>query len=211
MQPELKKLQKKLDTRSKILAISSDLFMKCGLRSVSIDDICTHLHISKKTFYAHFSTKDELVEQLLAQMRSERVQLAESNSRSENAIDHAIRELNALRNNPNEKAFSFYYDLRKYYPELLERHECEVRETVYKYLCISVRNGIAQGLFREDTNVEATVVLLHSHIFETISDLKRYAQMSISEVVMFIADTFFRIITTPCGWEYYLNNKNKIK
>ena len=31
--------------------MAEQLFLKYGLRSVSIDDICNELHISKKTFY----------------------------------------------------------------------------------------------------------------------------------------------------------------
>ncbi|NCA80053.1 MAG: TetR/AcrR family transcriptional regulator, partial [Sphingobacteriia bacterium] len=35
-----------MDTREKIIKTASDLFLKYGLRSVSIDDICNELHIS---------------------------------------------------------------------------------------------------------------------------------------------------------------------
>ena len=37
-------------------------FMQFGIRSVSIDDICNELRISKKTFYRIFSKKEDLVE-----------------------------------------------------------------------------------------------------------------------------------------------------
>ena len=41
------------------------MFFRLGIRSVSIDDICHELGMSKKTFYVYFASKDELVEQLL--------------------------------------------------------------------------------------------------------------------------------------------------
>ena len=53
------------DLRAKILKTSGELFFKFGIRSVSIDDICNDLHISKKTFYTVFKQKDELVVELL--------------------------------------------------------------------------------------------------------------------------------------------------
>ena len=54
-----------IDTENKILKKSSDLFFKHGFRSVSIDDICSELRISKKTFYKYFSQKDLLIERIL--------------------------------------------------------------------------------------------------------------------------------------------------
>jgi AcrR family transcriptional regulator len=41
------------------------MFFRLGIRSVSIDDICRELGMSKKTFYVYFASKDELVSQLL--------------------------------------------------------------------------------------------------------------------------------------------------
>ena len=56
------------DLRAKILKTAGELFFKFGIRSVSIDDICNELHISKKTFYTVFKQKDELVVELLDAM-----------------------------------------------------------------------------------------------------------------------------------------------
>ena len=49
------------EVKDKILAGSEALFMKYGIRSVSMDDIARHLAVSKKTLYQHFADKDELV------------------------------------------------------------------------------------------------------------------------------------------------------
>ena len=52
-------------TREELLENISELFLKYGLRSTSMDDICSHLKISKKTLYQYFSNKDDLVEQIM--------------------------------------------------------------------------------------------------------------------------------------------------
>ncbi|MFM8740048.1 MAG: TetR/AcrR family transcriptional regulator, partial [Cytophagales bacterium] len=49
------------DTREKILKGAEVLFMRYGVRSISMDDIARHLSVSKKTLYQHFADKDELV------------------------------------------------------------------------------------------------------------------------------------------------------
>src|SRR4029078_7115006 len=49
------------DTRDKILKGAEGLFMKYGVRSISMDDIARHLTVSKKTLYQHFADKGDLV------------------------------------------------------------------------------------------------------------------------------------------------------
>ena len=53
------------DQKCNIIKTSCDLFFRLGIRSVSIDDICRELGMSKKTFYVYFESKDALIEQML--------------------------------------------------------------------------------------------------------------------------------------------------
>ena len=53
------------DQRNHIIKTAGELFFRLGIRSVSIDDICHELGMSKKTFYVYFASKDELIEQML--------------------------------------------------------------------------------------------------------------------------------------------------
>ena len=53
------------DQKIHIIKTAGELFFRLGIRSVSIDDICRELGMSKKTFYVYFASKDELIEQML--------------------------------------------------------------------------------------------------------------------------------------------------
>ena len=53
------------DQKVHIIKTAGELFFRLGIRSVSIDDICSELGMSKKTFYVYFASKDELIEELL--------------------------------------------------------------------------------------------------------------------------------------------------
>ena len=55
------------DQKCNIIKTAGNLFFRLGIRSVSIDDICRELGMSKKTFYVYFESKDALIEQLQAQ------------------------------------------------------------------------------------------------------------------------------------------------
>lgn len=201
-----------MDTQHKILETAGEMFMRCGLRSVSIDDICNRIHISKKTFYMHFRSKEELIEALLGSMRKQREAQVAVTNRSSNAIDIAMHEISEARtNNANDLFYNFFYDLRKYYPDIEARHESAMRQVMFDHFCRGLRKGIEEGYFRDDLNVEATVVLMHSHILTTVTDLRNYTKMSPTEITIFIADSFLRLITSAKGWEYYQQNKNKIK
>jgi len=53
------------EVQKNIVKTAGELFFRLGIRSVSIDDICRELGMSKKTFYVYFASKDELIEQML--------------------------------------------------------------------------------------------------------------------------------------------------
>ena len=48
-------------TRSQILAAADELFYSRGLHAVSVDAIAEKTGVTKKTFYNHFKSKDELI------------------------------------------------------------------------------------------------------------------------------------------------------
>ena len=48
--------------RENIISKAEELFLSFGFKSVTMDDIANAMGISKKTIYAHFANKTELVE-----------------------------------------------------------------------------------------------------------------------------------------------------
>lgn len=48
-----------------ILEESSKLFLRYGIKSLSMDDIARQLGVSKKTLYQYFSDKKELVQSVM--------------------------------------------------------------------------------------------------------------------------------------------------
>jgi AcrR family transcriptional regulator len=79
-----------------ILQTASKMFVQSGVRNVSIHDVCSELRISKKTFYVHFSQKEELVDALITYDKQKRLERYEKNMKGKNAIDtliYIIREI----------------------------------------------------------------------------------------------------------------------
>lgn len=52
---------KSAQTRQVILESAIELFLKYGIKRVTIDDICNNCNLTKGSFYHHFPTKDHIV------------------------------------------------------------------------------------------------------------------------------------------------------
>ena len=87
-----------------------------------MDDICSHLKISKKTLYQYFSNKDDLVEQIMMHRRNNyRTQkdIEELKQHNSGEImltirDHIIRSFNS-------RMPANLFDLKKYHPDVYQR------------------------------------------------------------------------------------------
>lgn len=54
-----------MDIKEEIVVRSEQLFMRVGVKSVTMDDISRELGMSKKTLYQHFDNKDSLIEAVI--------------------------------------------------------------------------------------------------------------------------------------------------
>jgi AcrR family transcriptional regulator len=197
------------DLRAKILKTAGELFFKFGIRSVSIDDICNELHISKKTFYIVFKQKDELVVELLDAMsqKKEKDYRAALGS-TLNVLDLLMQSFKKLHNHSMEKHLAFGYDLEKFYPELWHERQMMLKEMDLKYMAQMLRLGIEQGMCREDINIDATAVLLANLIPNVLKDLMQVS-MNTTQRIDFVLDMIVRMICNEQGMEYYIKLKTE--
>ncbi|MBR5825125.1 MAG: TetR/AcrR family transcriptional regulator [Paludibacteraceae bacterium] len=195
------------DLRSKILKTAGELFFKFGIRSVSIDDICNELHISKKTFYTVFKQKDELVVEMLNAMHQKKEKDYQSVlDSSVNVLDLLMQSFKKLRHHSVEKHLAFGYDLEKFYPELWHERQIMLKEMDLKYMAQMLRTGIEQGMYREDLNIEATSLLLANLIPNILKELMQVS-MNTAQRVDFVLDMLVRMICNENGMEYYIRLK----
>jgi AcrR family transcriptional regulator len=146
--------------KERILKGAEELFLKYGVRSVSMDDIARHLSISKKTIYQYFVDKDEIVTQVtsnhLAQTKAGFDQLT---SASKNALDELMRIQMFMKKNMQDMNPALLFDLRKYHPKAWaawsEHKNKEIRESVVRNL----KQGIEEGLYRSNLNPEILAIL----------------------------------------------------
>ena len=124
------------DQKCNIIKKAGEMFFRLGIRSVSIDDICRELGISKKTFYVYFESKDELVAQLLhsnvlyiAGKMEELLQMKDFRKLVARFLRHQEAEKNDVRRVPQ-----LVYDLKKYYPRQFADFQTECFRTQKEYI-----------------------------------------------------------------------------
>jgi len=99
------------------------------------------------------------------------------------------------------------YDLKKYYHEIFDRHCDKVREDSQILVLEMLEKGIAQGLFRDNMNLNLMKKLISDIFSHTLIDLHD-KKISWSVTMDFCIDTIMRIVCNEAGMEYYIRVKN---
>jgi AcrR family transcriptional regulator len=144
-----------METSEKIAHKAHALFIRHGIRSISMDDIASDLGISKKTIYQFYSNKDSLVESLIDKTTDEHVfrcKFLTANS------DDAIIELYFLllytKELYNILNPAIIYDLEKSHELAYEKFKAHKTLFIHQTLKTNIERGIKTGLYREDFDID---------------------------------------------------------
>lgn len=145
--------------KDKILEGAEKLFMKYGIRSVSMDDIARHLSVSKKTLYQHFADKDELVTAMSqTHMQREVVEYESITKESENSIDELNKISVRIKCEMEELNPSLLFDLQKFHPKAWALWLNHKHEFIMKSIVRNLKQGMIEGYFRLDVNPEIMAI-----------------------------------------------------
>jgi AcrR family transcriptional regulator len=121
--------------KDKIITKATDLFLKLGFKSVTMDDIAAEMGISKKTIHKYFGNKEVLIEETVETMHQ--------------TIDVAIDNILSQQYNPIRENFEIrkmfktlfqaadtspLYQLKKHYPEIHAKVMCKEMEDCSTFL-----------------------------------------------------------------------------
>lgn len=142
-----------IQDRKKVLDTAFKLYMKFGVKSVSMDDISTELGISKKTLYQHIKNKDDLVRQVISKyIDDDNKEIIKIVQQSNNAIDEMIAIARHTLIFLRKMKPSLIYDLKKYYRDswkiIDEKHFQQIKSIIKQNLI----RGIKEGLYRQEIN-----------------------------------------------------------
>ena len=149
------------DQQISIIKTAGELFFRLGIRSVSIDDICRELGMSKKTFYVYFESKDALIEQMLqanlAYIEGKMKEL--SDIKDFRQIVKRFLKRQETEKNDVRRVPQLVYDLKKYYPRQFAEFQKQSFALHQRYIEQYLELGIEQGLVRANLNIKITALV----------------------------------------------------
>lgn len=145
----------KLEVKDYIINGADKLFCQYGFKSVTMDDIAKHLGISKKTIYQNFKDKNELINILIHdRIVNQDLQMNKCSQESENAVEEVffgMQDMDFFLETMNPMLF---YDLQKYHQEAWLNFMAFKEKEIGKKVMENLERGIAEGLYRNDLNLE---------------------------------------------------------
>ena len=169
--------------KEQILKVAIERMQQVGIRSVSIDDICHELGMSKKTFYVYFPSKDDLVQAILHK-HEQKVAHDLDNALAKRTITQVIVEWAKIAQSTQKKDLktpAMMYDLEKYYPQLFAAHKKVMRQTMEKILVRFLEKGVSEGIFRAEIDVDVVAMMFLDMQYRLL-DLITGGQMTKEEV-----------------------------
>ncbi|UOQ97893.1 TetR/AcrR family transcriptional regulator [Hymenobacter sp. 5317J-9] len=144
-----------MEIKDRILNHAQALFMRNGIKSVSMDDIAADMAMSKKTLYKWFENKDQIV---MATMNRHLNQVQGECTAVAGPAANAIEEMLTISRWADEQFSnvhpSIFNDLKKYHPAAWDLFGQHKNTFILDQITRNLRRGMAEGLFRPDLDVE---------------------------------------------------------
>ncbi|MEO5978457.1 MAG: TetR/AcrR family transcriptional regulator [Chryseolinea sp.] len=199
------------EAKRKITKGAESLFMKYGVRTISMDDIARHLTVSKKTLYQHFEDKEDLVKMVCeAHIENIMQECQQLRLSSDNAIDEISKLQEMMRNKLTGMNPSFFMDLQKFHPTAWEVWIQHRQNFMQQSIIRNLRQGIDEGYFRPEIDL-AVLAQMRMTLVQIPFDDKIYppSHFKLADVQVQIFEHFVYGLLTDKGRKQYQKCKEK--
>jgi AcrR family transcriptional regulator len=188
---------KRSELRARIVKVASDLYLRQGIKRVTMDDVAHALRISKRTLYEVFREKEELVIDCVKLQRQEfQKQVDEFHSQGSNVLESTLKTIHFAMRQYTETSKLFFDDVNIYpqVKELMLKDRENKREASLAYFKL----GVEQGLFLPDLDYDI-IATLNDYQTRMLMENTSFKGHSITLVAETILLTFLRGIVTDKG------------
>lgn len=200
-------------SKESLLESISELFLTYGLRSTSMEDICVHLKISKKTLYQFFANKDDVVEQVMYyRLEKRRVENAPGELTKMNPVVFLYNVKNHILYDLTTQIPANYFDLKKYHPEVDKKIQKEESEFLSGVIKTVLAKGEEEGYLRKGINSELQLYLLAKQLsFLREQKMLNAIEYPASLLISTIFDNFILALATAKGIQIFEEIKKNEK
>jgi len=130
------------------------LFLRHGIRRITVEEICREARVSKRTFYKQFRNRDDVALQVLRELFAESRSRLEETLAADTALEEKAREIIAVKSGlAAESDVEFYREIMNADSEpgrFARRMQCEWDERVRAFYL----EAQARGEIRADIDVD---------------------------------------------------------
>jgi AcrR family transcriptional regulator len=165
-----------MEAKDRILQKAHELFMRYGIRSVSMDDMSAQLGMSKKTLYQYYSDKEELIDAVVtALLVNNQKKCMEGKQNAENAIHEVFQAFEMIQELFENMNPSIVFDLDKYHASVYKKIHQHKHVFMYDVIRQNIQRGIKEELYRPEIDVdiitrfriESMMLAFNSEVFPT--------------------------------------------
>jgi TetR/AcrR family transcriptional regulator, cholesterol catabolism regulator len=146
------------ELHEKILRRTEEMFLKYGIKSLTMDDVARELGISKKTLYQFVENKNDLVSQTMDRHITEQCKTDDKlHFSAQNAIDEMLTVVKTMVNEMQKMKPNIIFELQKYHREVWEKIERFQHEYIERVAMRNLQWGRQDGLYRDDFDADIAV------------------------------------------------------
>lgn len=198
-----------MDIQERILDTAFSLFCQFGTRSITMDDIAQRMGVSKKTLYAHFADKDELVMHAISRYLNQLdKECVENQDKAANAIDELFLVMKMLDQSFRNMNPIILFDLQKFHVKAFQVFQDYKNNNLQKTVRQNLERGVREGLYREDFDIEImTQYRLATSMLCFQPDIFPYGKYDLSKVQRILLEHFLYGIVSREGYKRVEENK----
>lgn len=185
---------KKEVRKKELIKIAYELFITKGYENTSVDEIIAKAGIAKGTYYYHFESKEQMLEEVVNMMIDSGVERAKQILQSDLKIEEKlVYTILALRVSPEEQSMQDAIH-EKENIILHQKINNRIIEEAVPILSKIAREAKKEGLFNLDDNIEERVrmtLILSNEMFD-------HVEINEKQVLVFI-DTLEKIYGAKTG------------
>ena len=167
-------IKRNMQQENQLLSSAEEMFMKYGVKSVTMDDIARNMGMSKKTLYTFVANKANLIEKIFQQkVIEEKEIMAQIKASATDAIDEMIQIVRYVLKLLRKMSPTVVYDLKKYYQNTWNHIDHLHCEHVYDLIKENITRGKEQGIFRAELD-EDIIAKLYVHTTSTVVDAEHF-------------------------------------
>jgi TetR/AcrR family transcriptional regulator, cholesterol catabolism regulator len=181
------------DKKIEIIEKATLVFLKYGIKSITMDDMARELVMSKKTIYQYFKDKNDLVKEIITfktifdQTKCECVK-----EEAENAIQELFQIGEYVSTMMKDIHPSVFYDLRKFHPEawqILNNHKWKF---VKNSILDNIKRGKFEKLYRNELN-EEVIATMYVGSTDLISNGEAFSESNLNSAQLFLEMMIFQV------------------